>query len=187
MIGTERLILREWKDSDLKPFSEINACPHVFEFLLKPLSRDESDAFVSRIDAHFRTHGYGLYAVEIKETGEFIGFTGLNVPAFEAHFTPAVEIGWRLAHRYWGKGYATEAARAVLAHGFDRHGLKEIVSFTVPANVRSRGVMEKIGLTYDPKDDFNHPLVPEGHRLQKHVLYRVRKSSVYKVGTPRSA
>jgi RimJ/RimL family protein N-acetyltransferase len=111
--------------------------------------------------------------VEVRGGAAFAGFVGLSVPRFEAHFAPCVEIGWRLAAQHWGHGYATEGARAALAFGFGTLGLEEIVAFTAPRNVRSRRVMEKIGMTYDPADDFDHPLLPEGHPLRRHVLYRI--------------
>lgn len=174
MIETERLTLRPWQSSDLQPFAELNACARVCELLPKPLTAAESDALAERIMAHFHEHGFGLFAVELKSSGEFIGFNGLSIPTFDAHFMPAVEIGWRLAHRHWGRGYATEAAKAALAHAFQTLRLPEIVSFTVPENTRSRRVMEKIGLHHDARDDFDHPGLPDGHRLKRHVLYRLR-------------
>jgi RimJ/RimL family protein N-acetyltransferase len=136
------------------------------------LTREESDALATRMEDHFEEHGFGRWAVEIVGVVPFAGFIGLSKPQFEAPFTPCVEIGWRLAANCWGHGYATEGARTVLAFGFEVLKLKEIVSFTVPANLRSRRIMEKIGMTYDPKDDFEHPLLPAGHRLRPHVLYR---------------
>ncbi len=178
MIDTGRLKLRKWIESDLEPFAAINTCKHVCEFLPEPLSRDESDIYAEKIHDHFEEKGYGLYAVEIKNTGEFIGFTGLSVPGFDAHFMPTVEVGWRLSYNHWGNGYATEAARTILSYGFDHLGLKEIVSFTVPDNIRSRRVMEKIGMQHNPEDDFNHPKLPDGHPLQKHVLYRIKKMRI---------
>ena len=150
----------------------MNADPRVVEHLPKYTSAAQSDAFADRIEAHFAAHGFGLWALEVPGAQPFAGFVGLAVPTYEAHFTPCVEIGWRLAAEGWGHGFATEAARAVLDLGFERLGLAEIVSFTVPANVRSRRVMEKIGLVRDPADDFEHPALPEGHPLRPHVLYR---------------
>jgi ribosomal-protein-alanine N-acetyltransferase len=138
------------------------------------LSREESDALADRIEAHFNQHGFGAWAVEIPGASRFAGFIGLSVPGFEAHFTPCVEIGWRLSAESWGHGYATEGARAVLEFGFESLGLVEIVSFTVPGNVRSRRVMERIGMSRQPGDDFDHPGLPEGHPLRRHVLYRLR-------------
>jgi RimJ/RimL family protein N-acetyltransferase len=131
---------------------------------------------VARTNDHFARHGFGWWAVEVAESTEFIGFVGLLVPSFEAHFTPCVEIGWRLAHRYWGHGYAPEAARAALRFGFERLALDQIVSFTVPANLKSRRVMEKIGMRRDPADDFDRLSLPEGHPLRRHVLYRLSRA-----------
>jgi RimJ/RimL family protein N-acetyltransferase len=139
------------------------------------LSRDESDSMISRIEAHFADHGFGLWAVEIDGVAPFCGYVGLSVPRFEAHFTPCVEVGWRLAPQYWGHGYATEGARAAVAWAFETLRLNEIVSFTVPDNKRSRRVMEKVGMTHDPNDDFDHPQLPVGHALRRHVLYRIRR------------
>ena len=151
----------------------MNADPRVAEYLPTPLSRSESEAFVTRVEAHFEKHGFGLWAVEVLENYRFAGYVGLMRPRFESHFTPCVEVGWRLASEHWGKGYATEGASAAIAYGFDVIGLREILSWTVPANMRSRRVMEKLGMTRDPADDFDHPLLPEGHPLRRHVLYRI--------------
>jgi RimJ/RimL family protein N-acetyltransferase len=142
------------------------------EFFPNTLNRTESDAMVARIQDHFARHGFGLWAVEFPGVADFIGFVGLSVPQFEAPFTPCVEAGWRLAFEHWGKGYASEAARAVLEFGFEHLSLNEIVSFTVPANRRSRAVMERIGMARNPLEDFDHPSLPEGHPLRRHVLYR---------------
>jgi RimJ/RimL family protein N-acetyltransferase len=174
-VATSRLLLRLWRDDDLPAFAALNADPEVMEHFPKTLDRGESDSRVAQIREHFARHGFGLWAVEIAGGASFIGFVGLSVPTFEAPFTPCVEIGWRLAREHWGFGYATEAARAVLGLGFQRLQLGEIVSFTVPANRRSRAVMERIGMTRDPLGDFDHPLLPEGHPLRPHVLYRVRR------------
>ncbi len=138
---------------------------------------EESDALVARIESHFDQHGFGLWRLEVSGVTTCAGFVGLAFPRFEAHFTPAVEIGWRLGAEYWGRGYATEAARAALDFGFNSAGLDEIVSLTVPSNVRSRRVMEKIGLSHDPADDFDHPVLPEGHPLRRHVLYRAKRKT----------
>jgi RimJ/RimL family protein N-acetyltransferase len=140
-----------------------------------PLSRAESDARVDLIEAHFHKHGFGIWAVEIIDLAPFAGFLGLSIPRFEAHFTPCVEIGWRLAAEHWGRGYATEGAQAALQFGFESLQLQEIVSFTVPANRRSRRVMEKLGMTSNPAEDFDHPSLPEGHPLWRHVLYRIAR------------
>jgi RimJ/RimL family protein N-acetyltransferase len=172
-LRTPRLGLRRWRQSDREPFAAINADPAVMEHFPARLSRRQSDALVDAIEAGFERQGFGLWAIEVRETGRFIGFTGLNEPSFEAHFAPAVEVGWRLARSEWGQGYATEAARAALAFGFDVVGLTEIVSFTTSANRRSRAVMERIGMTTDPDDDFDHPAIPARHPQRRHVLYRI--------------
>jgi ribosomal-protein-alanine N-acetyltransferase len=172
-LRTERLLLRRWRPSDREPFARLNADPHVMRHFERPLMLGESDAMVDRIDRQFDEHGFGLWAVEIPGHASFIGFTGLWIHSFTAHFMPAVEIGWRLDSPFWGRGYATEAARAALADGFERVGLREIVSFTSPLNVPSIRVMERIGMTHDPTVDFDHPNVSEGHPLKGHVLYRL--------------
>jgi ribosomal-protein-alanine N-acetyltransferase len=174
-IRTERLLLRRWRDSDRVPFQQMNADSRVMEFFPEPLTPEASDTLFDRIQAHFNRHSFGPFAIEQLETGQFLGFVGLFIPEFDAHFTPAVEIGWRLAFGGWGKGLATEGARAALDYGFNTLGLEQIVSFTVPANVRSRRVMEKIGMTHDSHDDFDHPKLPEGHPLRRHVLYRISR------------
>ncbi len=174
-LRTERLLLRRWRAEDRAPFAAMNADPRVMEHFPALLSREESDARVGRIEAHFAEHGFGLWATEIVDVTPFAGFIGLSVPRFAAPFTPCVEIGWRLAADHWGHGYATEGARAALVFGWESLGLAEIVSFTVPGNLRSRRVMEKLGMTHDPRDDFDHPLLPEGHALRRHVLYRMAR------------
>ncbi len=176
-LHTERLLLLRWRKSDCGPFARLNADPRVMEYFPATLTPAESDAMIGLIDAHFDRYGFGLWALELRDTGEFIGFTGLNVPNFDAPFTPCVEIGWRLAYDHWGKGLATEAARSVLHHAFTTLGLKEVVSFTAAINHRSRRVMEKLGMTRNPSDDFDHPKLPAGHPLLRHVLYRSRASS----------
>lgn len=172
-LRTERLLLRRWRQTDRAPFAALNADPRVMEHFPALLSREESDAMVARIEAHFERHGFGFWAVEAPGVTEFAGFIGLAVPRFEAHFTPCVEIGWRLAASHWGRGFATEGARAALDLGFGSLGLAQIVSCTVPANIRSRRVMEKLGMSHDPADDFDHPLLTSGHPLRRHVLYRL--------------
>jgi RimJ/RimL family protein N-acetyltransferase len=174
-IHTKRLWLRRWLPADRDPFAAMNSDPTVMKYFSAPLPREESDQLVERIQTHFDQHGFGLWAVQIPNGAPFIGFVGLAVPRFEAHFTPCVEIGWRLAADHWNRGYATEAASAVLKYGFEVAGLSEIVSFTVPANLPSRRVMEKIGMVYNPADDFDLPHLPAGHPLRRHVLYRKRK------------
>ncbi|MEX2139615.1 MAG: GNAT family N-acetyltransferase [Pirellulales bacterium] len=174
-IRTERLLLRRWRDADRAPFAVMNADARVMEHFPALQSREESDATVARIEAHFAEHGFGLWAFEVSGVAPFAGFVGLCRPWIEAHFTPCVEIGWRLAAEHWGCGYATEGARAALALGFQTLRLAEIVSYTVPANLRSRRVMEKLGMTHSPDDDFDHPLLAPGHVLRRHVLYRVAR------------
>jgi len=176
MLRTERVILRAWRDDDLPAFAKLNTDDRVMEHLLKPLTLSESDALAARIRAHHAQHGFGLWAVEVPGVASFIGFVGLGVPRFEAGFTPCVEVGWRIASAHWNNGYATEAARAAVTFGFERCGFSEIVSFTVPENLASRRVMEKLGMTHNPSDDFDHPLLDQGHRLSRHVLYRVKKA-----------
>ncbi len=173
-LETARLRLRRWDEADLKPFAALNADPEVAEFLAGPLTRAESDDLVARIEADFERRGFGLWALERREGGELLGFAGLSVPSFEAHFTPAVEVGWRLARPAWGHGYATEAGRAALAFGFGQIELGEIVSMTAVGNLRSRAVMERLGMSRDPADDFEHPNLPLGDPLRPHVLYRAR-------------
>lgn len=172
-LRTQRLLLRQWRDADLAPFAAMNADPRVMEHFPNRLSRDDSDAWVGRIQAALREHGFGLWAVEVTDSAPFIGYVGLSVPRFAAPFMPAVEIGWRLGASYWGNGYAREAAHAVLAYGFTTIGLAEIISFTVPANRRSRAVMAAIGMTHDPADDFDHPKLAVGSPMRRHVLYRI--------------
>jgi ribosomal-protein-alanine N-acetyltransferase len=144
-LSTSRLLLRPWRDQDLPAFAALNGDPRVMEHFPRVLDREESDAAVARIRAHFDRHGFGLWAVEVPQVADFIGFVGLCVPTFETHFTPCVEIGWRLAYDHWGHGYATEGARAALDFAFRVLALDEVVSFTVPANVRSRRVMFSTG------------------------------------------
>lgn len=174
-LQTERLLLRHWRDEDVDSFATLNADAQVMEHFPSLLSREQTDTVTSRIRAHFTERGFGLWAVELKETGEFIGFVGLQVPTFDAHFMPCVEVGWRLDKRFWGKGYAPEAAVASLRDGYERLGLEEIVSMTTTTNKKSMRVMEKLGMSRDPADDFDHPRIPEGHRLRRHVLYRLSK------------
>jgi ribosomal-protein-alanine N-acetyltransferase len=170
------LRLRQWREEDLAPFAALNADPQVMEFFPKVLTRAESDAVAGRIRDHFARHGFGLWAVEAPGAADFVGFVGLAVPSFEAHFTPCVEIGWRLAREHWGHGYATEAATAALAFGFGVRALEEIVAFTVAANIQSRRVMGRLGMRRSPADDFEHPAIADGHPLRTHVLYRLRRA-----------
>ncbi len=154
------------------PFAKLNSDPEVMEHFPARLSSAQSEDLIEAIEAEFEVNGFGLWALELRESGEFIGFTGLSVPAFEAHFTPAVEVGWRLARSAWGEGYATEAGRAALAFGFEQAGLDEIVAFTTTGNQRSRAVMERLGMSHDSADDFDHPRIPAGNPQRRHVLYR---------------
>lgn len=172
-IRTERLRLRPWRPSDREPFAALNADPLVMEHFPATLSRDESDAFADRIEARCQQQGFGFWAVEVLDASPFIGFVGISVPSFDTSFTPCVEIGWRLAREHWNRGYATEGAAAVLRYGFGTLQLQDVVAFTAVGNVRSRHVMDKIGMTYNPAEDFDHPLIPAGHRLCRHVLYRI--------------
>jgi 3-dehydroquinate dehydratase / shikimate dehydrogenase len=173
-IKTKRLILRPWQEKDLKPFAALNADHRVMEYFPSLLTQKESDDRVHSWQAKIKAKGWGLWAVSISDIADFIGFIGLEYVNFEAHFTPAVEIGWRLAYPFWGKGYATEGALACLKYGFEILELEEIVSFTAVQNMRSRAVMERIGMHHDIKDDFNHPKLFEGHSLRRHVLYRLK-------------
>lgn len=175
IIQTERLILRLWKPEDVQPYYEINQDLEVVRYLRGPLTMEQVQDFIVAANAHYDRHGYTVWAVELKETGELIGFIGLNYVDWKALFTPAVEIAWRLGSQFWGSGYATEGARAVLEYGFMVLGLKKIVAFTVPANVRSIRVMEKIGLQRDKNGDFNHPKLSLDHPLSYHVLYKLTR------------
>jgi RimJ/RimL family protein N-acetyltransferase len=176
MLVTDRLMLRRWRQADREPFALLNRDAAVMEFMPALLSADESDQVVNRIEAHFEEYGFGLWAAELNLSGEFIGYIGLAIPRFAAAFTPCVEIGWRLAFPHWGRGLATEGARAVVRHAFEDLALPALVSFTVTANLRSRRVMEKLGMTHDAREDFDHPLLPEGHPLRRHVLYRLDRT-----------
>jgi len=189
-ITTPRLLLRRWRPSDREPFRDLNADPRVMEFFPSTLAPAESDALAERIEAHLIKHGFGLFAAELRANAAFIGYIGLAVPNFHAPFllpptaqaepkppqipeNQVVEIGWRLAHSAWGQGLATEGARAVARFAFETLNLPSLVSFTVPGNLRSRRVMEKIGMAHDPSADFDHPGLPEGHPFRPHVLYRL--------------
>lgn len=173
-LTTARLRLRPWRPEDLPHFAALNADPRVMEHFPNALTAEESDRAAAGIAEHIQRHGFGFWAVDASGAG-FVGFVGLSIPGFEAHFTPCVEVGWRLAFEHWGRGYASEAARAAVACGFDRLGVEEIVSFTVPANWRSIRVMEHLGMTHSAADDFDHPRLQPGHPLRRHVLYRLRR------------
>jgi RimJ/RimL family protein N-acetyltransferase len=176
-LRTPRLLLRGWRDEDADRYAVLNADRAVMEHFPSVLSREESDASMERIRAGFAERGWGFWVVEIPGETEFAGVLGLSAPRFAAHFTPCVEIGWRLDPRFWGKGYATEGARESMRFGFETLQLDEIVSMTVPGNVRSRAVMERLGMSRDPKEDFDHPLLLSGHPLQRHVLYRIQRGA----------
>ena len=176
-LATKRLTLRRWQASDREPFRRMNADVQIMEFMPSRLTPEESGRIADRIEAHFEEHGFGLFAAEYRENRRFIGFIGLAVVNFVAAFTPCVEIGWRLDREYWGYGLATEGAREVLRYAFESLGLNEVVSFTVPTNLRSRGVMERLGMMRDCDADFEHPKVPEGHALRHHVLYRIDRET----------
>ena len=176
ILETERLILRTWKDSDIDPMTAIDQDPNVCEYLPTIGDRATTTARMHRIIKQQHEHGFSLYAIELKSTHEFIGFVGLDIPSFEAHFTPAIEIAWRLASQHWNKGYATEAASAVLHHAFTTLKIEEIVSFTVVNNQASRRVMEKIGLRHEAEGDFDHPKLAQDSPLRRHVFYRLTKA-----------
>ena len=171
-IDTSRLRLRQWCSADREPFAALNADPRVMEFFPALLSRAESDAIADRCQSLIAERGWGFWAVESRNTGEFIGFVGLHTPAYELPFSPCVEVGWRLDSKCWGKGYATEAARVALRVGFEQLALSEIVSFTSVGNIRSRAVMERLGMI-DTGETFEHPNVPVGNTLREHCLYRL--------------
>jgi len=180
IIKTERLILRPWRAEDLEPFAKLNADQRVMEHFPATLSREESDEMAKRMQARIEERGWGWWAVSVPGVAEFIGFIGLNAfdkATFPVHFSPNVEVGWRLAFEYWGKGYATEGAKACLKYGFEVVNLPEIVSFTACQNLRSMAVMEKIGMHRDPKGDFNHTKLPTDHKLSRHVLYRLSRQA----------
>ena len=184
IIETKRLILRTWRKEDAKAYYQINQDPKVIEFLRGPLTMEQVNDFIPAVNRHHEELGYTLWAAELKNTGELIGFIGLNYTdffaKFDSPFSPAVEIGWRLGSQFWGSGYATEGAKASLEYGFKQCGLKEIVSFTVPANIRSIRVMEKIGLKRDLKGDFAHPKLSLDHKLSQHILYRLCANEYFK-------
>jgi RimJ/RimL family protein N-acetyltransferase len=172
-LATERLLLRQWRDDDRAPFAALNADPEVMRYFSKRLTSEESDGLAAYIWGIIDRQGWGLWAVEVQGGAPFIGFVGLGAPGFEAHFTPAIEVGWRLHRDHWGRGYATEAAIAALTFAFEELNLPEVVSFTTVGNERSRRVMERLGMSHDPGDDFDHPSVADGP-LRPHVLYRIR-------------
>jgi RimJ/RimL family protein N-acetyltransferase len=176
ILRSDRLILRAWRDSDLPAMARMNADPHVMEFMPAMLDRSASDAMAQRLQHHIEAEGFGFWAVEAPDVADFIGFVGLSRPSFPAPFMPCVEIGWRLLHEFWGRGYATEAAQAALRHGFDELDLTEIVSFTAAINQRSWRVMQRLGMQHYRAEDFDHPVLPAGDPLRRHVLYRLSRA-----------
>jgi RimJ/RimL family protein N-acetyltransferase len=177
-LRTARLLLRQWRDDDVAAFAELSADPAVMQYLVPFADRAAMDAWVAAARTHWQDHGFGPWVVELPGEASMIGVVGLSNLRFALPFAPAVEAAWRLARRFWGRGYAYEAARAAIDDGFGRLGLEEIVAFTVPANQASRRVMEKLGMTRDPEEDFDfeHPRLPPEHPLRRHVLYRLRQS-----------
>lgn len=173
---TDRLICRRWRPGDLAPFAELNACPITMEYFPNTFSYEQTAKIIERIESGFSTEGFGLWALETRDTGRFIGFTGLSRPSFEAEFMPCAEIGWRLRRDSWGQGYAREAAAAAIDDGFTRVNLAEIVSFTACTNTRSIRVMQKLGMTNQKSENFLHPALADGHALKPHVLYRLKRS-----------
>lgn len=174
-LETDRLILREWKKEDRQPFARMNGDPMIMEYMPRALDEKASNKLADRFAEHFEKHGYGLYACERKEDGAFMGFVGLDNVSIDVPFAPAVEIAWRLDYEYWGKGYATEAARRVLDHAFGELKLKEIVAFSVHDNTRAIQIMEKLGMSRDMKGDFDYPALRKGHPLGAFVLYRLSR------------
>ncbi|MBI1262408.1 MAG: GNAT family N-acetyltransferase [Rhizobiales bacterium] len=181
-LKTERLILRPWRDSDLAPFAAMNADPQVMEHFPAPMTRAESDAMVEAFRKSMAAEGYGRWVMELPGIAPCIGMTGLSAVPYETPFTPAHELAWRMDAAFWGHGYATEAARAAMAYGFEVLDLPEIVAFTVPANIRSQAVMQRLGMRRNPNEDFDHPNLPEGHPLRRHVLYRMTKEAWHAAG-----
>ena len=175
-LKTERLLLRRWRAEDLEPFAALNADPAVMGLMPATLSAAESAALIERIEAGFEANGYGLWALELPSQASCIGFVGLAPVELDVFFAPAVEVGWRLAHPFWGRGLATEGALAAIAFGFEQCDLREVVSFTVERNGRSRAVMERLGMQHDPAEDFDHPLLAEDDPLRRHVLFRLARA-----------
>lgn len=176
ILRTSRLALRTWREDDIDAFVRVTADPAVHAFLPGPWTRDKTTALAAAQNAQYERHGTCYFAATLAETGALLGFVGLKYQDFDRPFAPCFELGWCLGKDYWGQGYAAEGARACMAHGFDTLGLEEIVSFTVPANLRSRAVMERLGMRRDPADDFVHPALPPEHPLSQHVLYRIARA-----------
>ena len=171
-LQTSRLILRNWKQNDIEPFAILNSDPRVCEFLPNVLSQEETLTSVIKIQSHFKEHAFGLFAVELISTKTFIGFVGLKYFSFDSHFTPSVELAWRLSWENWGQGLATEAAQKVTQYGFETLGLPEILAITTKNNQGSRRVMEKLGMFTNEDENFLHPQLEYSHPLAEHVLYR---------------
>jgi RimJ/RimL family protein N-acetyltransferase len=178
-LSTDRIRLRRWREEDREAFAAMNSDSRVMEFFRSTLNRAASDAMVDAIQRHFSEYNFGLWAIEVPDVAAFIGFAGLAWARFSAPFTPCVEVGWRLAFEHWGQGYATEAARLALGHGFGTLALPEVVSFTSATNRRSRAVMERLRMRRDSAEDFDYPSLPDGHRLRRHVLYRLDSDSYF--------
>lgn len=172
---TERLVLRPWRDSDHEPFAAINADPEVMRHFPSVLTRAESDAAIARWSAEIATRGWSFWAAELRATGELIGTVGITVPRRELPCGPCIEVGWRLGKAFWGRGLATEAARECLRYAFEALSADEVVAITSLGNVRSRAVMERLGME-NTGEDFDHPAVPEGHPMRRHCLYRIRRA-----------
>jgi RimJ/RimL family protein N-acetyltransferase len=177
ILETPRLLLRPWRDEDRAPFAAQSGDPRVMAFFPRPLAPAESDELLARIRAHFDRHGYGWWAVEEKGGEPLLGYVGLEHCDYPVAFAPALTIGWRLGAEHWQAGFAHEAAEAALAFAFERLGVEEVVAFTVPANLQSLALMERLGMSYDARDDFQHPHMPPGHRLRHHLLYRLSRAA----------
>jgi len=175
ILETPRLILRQWEERDLEPYAALNADPRVMEYFPKLLTRDEVKNMIeTRLAKHIRDKGYGLWCAELKSLNECIGFIGIQVPPFEVHFNPSIEIGWRLAHKVWGQGLAGEGARKVLEYSFGQLRMPEMLAMASKINVRSQNVMKKLGMTYVPEYDFDHPKLEIGSPIRPHVTYRIK-------------
>jgi RimJ/RimL family protein N-acetyltransferase len=176
-LETDRLLMREWQEGDLKPFAEMGQDPDVMRYFPKQMSQEDAEQFITKSNLFLQHKGFTLWATTVKESGQFAGFVGLAEPSYQTHFTPCVEIGWRLSKKFWGQGFATEAARRVLKYAFEDLNLPEIVSFTTVLNTPSMKVMERIGMIRDTGGDFDHPKIPVDHPLCRHVLYRIKKQN----------
>lgn len=175
VIHTERLVLREWRETDKQPYALLNADPEVMRHFPSQLSREQSDEMVDRMAAAWEQRGFGLWAAERVDTHQFIGFIGLSMPGWHVDgLTPCVEVGWRIDSQHWGHGFAPEGARAALEYAFEHVELPndEVVSFTTTQNLKSQRVMQKIGMVLDPTGEFDHPMTPGWHE-QRHVVYRI--------------